>query len=326
MENIDLGIGDAADAAVNYILDNFTPALDGIASVIGFVTDSIQAGLNLLPAVVVIALIALLALWRVSWKFAIFAVAALVLISGMGLWGRMLETLSLVLAATFIAILIGIPLGIAMARNATVQMLARPALDLMQTMPAFVYLIPAAMFFGLGAVPGTIATVIFSMPPVVRLTNLGIRQVHAEFIEAGLAFGCTPGQLLMKVQIPNALPSIMAGINQTIMLSLSMVVIASMIGAGGLGNTVLTGIQRLDVGTGFEGGLAVVVLAVLLDRITQSFGQPRAGLSLRRLFAGRAGAAVEPAGAQAPVAQPAAPAASLVLPRSQVLSQSKETI
>ncbi|GLR60424.1 hypothetical protein GCM10007919_51530 [Rhizobium indigoferae] len=150
----------------------------------------------------------------------------------------------------------------------------------MQTMPAFVYLIPAAMFFGLGAVPGAIATVIFSMPPVARLTNLGIRQVDGEFIEAGNAFGCTATQLLFKVQLPNALPSIMAGINQTIMLSLSMVVIASMIGAGGIGNTVLTGIQRLDVGTGFEGGIAVVILAVILDRITQSLGKPRAAFWL----------------------------------------------
>jgi len=302
MEEMDLGIGEAADAAVNYVLDNAQPALDAIAAAIGFVTDGIQAGLNILPAPAVIAIIALLALWRVGWKFAIFAVAALLAISGMGLWERMMETLSLVLAATFIAILIGVPLGIAMARSSLVEMLGRPALDLMQTMPAFVYLIPAAMFFGLGAVPGTIATVIFAMPPVVRLTNLGIRQVHSEFIEAGLAFGCTPMQLLLKVQVPNALPSIMAGINQTIMLSLSMVVIASMIGAGGLGNTVLTGIQRLDVGTGFEGGLAVVVLAVLLDRITQSFGQPRAGLGLRQLFASRERAAAEPAAVPAPKA------------------------
>jgi glycine betaine/proline transport system permease protein len=303
MQKIDLGIGDAADAAVNYILDHFTPALDAIAAVIGFITDSIKLGLSLPPAAAIMAAIALLALWRVGWKFSVFATAALMLISGMGLWGHMMETLSLVLAATFIAIIFGIPLGIAMARNATAQMLARPALDLMQTMPAFVYLIPAAMFFGLGAVPGTIATVIFAMPPVARLTNLGIRQVHAEFIEAGVAFGCTPTQLLVKVQIPNALPSIMAGINQTIMLSLSMVVIASMIGAGGLGNTVLTGIQRLDVGTGFEGGLAVVVLAVLLDRITQSFGQPRPGFGLRQLFVWRADVSSAPTVAmQAPKA------------------------
>ncbi|MFH5926388.1 ABC transporter permease [Roseomonas xinghualingensis] len=302
MKDLDLGIGEAADAVVNYILDNAQPALDAIAAAIGFVTDGIQAGLNIMPAPAVIAIIALLALWRVGWKFAIFAVTALLVISGMGLWERMMETLSLVLAATFIAILIGVPLGIAMARSSVAEMLGRPALDLMQTMPAFVYLIPAAMFFGLGAVPGTIATVIFAMPPVVRLTNLGIRQVHSEFIEAGLAFGCTPMQLLLKVQVPNALPSIMAGINQTIMLSLSMVVIASMIGAGGLGNTVLTGIQRLDVGTGFEGGLAVVVLAVLLDRITQSFGQPRTGLGLRQLFAWPGRPAAEPAARPAPEA------------------------
>ncbi|MDJ0388987.1 proline/glycine betaine ABC transporter permease [Roseomonas sp. E05] len=296
MQDWNLGIGEGADAVVNYVLDHFTPALDTIATGIGFVTDGIRAALTGVPAPAAIAVIALLALWRVGWKFAVFAVAALLLIGGMGLWERMMETLSLVLAATAIAIVIGVPLGIAMARSNGVQLVARPALDLMQTMPAFVYLIPAAMFFGLGAVPGTIATVIFAMPPVVRLTNLGIRQVHSEFIEAGQAFGCTPMQLLLKVQVPNALPSIMAGINQTIMLSLSMVVIASMIGAGGLGNTVLTGIQRLDVGTGFEGGLAVVVLAVLLDRITQSFGQKREPSGLRALFARRNGeAAAQPA-------------------------------
>ncbi len=201
----------------------------------------------------------------------------------MGLWGAMMETLSLVIASTLMAMILGLPLGIAMASRNAIAAAVRPILDLMQTMPAFVYLIPAAMFFGLGAVPGAIATVIFSMPPVVRLTNLGIRQVHPEFVEAGNAFGCTSAQLLFKVQLPNAMPSIMAGINQTIMLSLSMVVIASMIGAGGIGNTVLTGIQRLDVGTGFEGGLAVVILAVILDRITQSLGSRRLTL-LQSLF------------------------------------------
>jgi glycine betaine/proline transport system permease protein len=298
LQDLDLHIGEGADAVVNFILDHFTPALDAIAATIGFVTDGTRDALLATPAPLAIAIIALLALWRVGWKFAVFAVAALLLISGMGLWDRMMETLSLVLAATGIAMVLGIPLGIAMARSRMVQAVARPLLDLMQTMPAFVYLIPAAMFFGLGAVPGTIATVIFAMPPVVRLTNLGIRQVHHEFIEAGQAFGCTPMQLLLKVQVPNALPSIMAGVNQTIMLSLSMVVIASMIGAGGLGNTVLTGIQRLDVGTGFEGGLAVVVLAVLLDRITQSFSAEPQGFSFRRLRAAFArGGETEPSGA-----------------------------
>lgn len=279
--DMNFSIGKGADITVNYILDHFTPALDMIAAVIGFVTGGIQGGLLAIPAVAGIAILTLLSLWRVGWKFAIFTALALALVHHMGLWSGTMESLSLVLAATIIAIVIGIPLGIAMARSEMLASFIRPVLDLMQTMPAFVYLIPAAMFFGLGAVPGTIATVIFAMPPVVRLTNLGIRQVHGEFVEAGLAFGCTAKQLLFKVQLPNALPSIMAGINQTIMLSLSMVVIASMIGAGGLGNTVLTGIQRLDVGTGFEGGLAVVILAVVLDRITQSFGKPQPGLFRR---------------------------------------------
>lgn len=269
-------IGDGIDSAVNYILDNFSPALDLTAASIGFLTGGLQSGLLSIPMPVGIAIFALLALWRVSFSFAVFAGLSLALVGQMGLWAAMMETLSLVIASTVIAMIVGLPLGVAMARRDSVAAVIRPTLDLMQTMPAFVYLIPAAMFFGLGAVPGTIATVIFSMPPVVRLTNLGIRQVDVEFVEAGNAFGCTPTQLLLKVKLPNAMPSIMAGINQTIMLSLSMVVIASMIGAGGLGNTVLTGIQRLDVGTGFEGGLAVVILAVILDRLTQSLGKKRA--------------------------------------------------
>jgi glycine betaine/proline transport system permease protein len=271
-------IGDGVDSAVNYILDNFAPLLDFIAAAIGTVTNGIQAVLLAVPMPLGLAVFVLLSLWRVGFGFAAFTAASLWLVEHMGLWSAMMETLSLVLASTLVAMLIGLPLGIAMARSNRVAAVVRPVLDLMQTMPAFVYLIPAAMFFGLGAVPGTIATVIFSMPPVVRLTNLGIRQVHVEYIEAGNAFGCTALQLLFKVQLPNAMPSIMAGINQTIMLSLSMVVIASMIGAGGIGNTVLTGIQRLDVGTGFEGGIAVVILAVILDRITQSLGKARASL------------------------------------------------
>ena len=285
-------IGDSVDGAVNYVLDHFSPLLDLIAAAIGAVTTGILSLLAALPMPLGIALFVLLSLWRVGAGFAVFTGLALALVEHMGLWPAMMETLALVIASTFVAMLIGLPLGIAMARSNRTAAVVRPVLDLMQTMPAFVYLIPAAMFFGLGAVPGTIATVIFSMPPVVRLTHLGIRQVHAEFIEAGQAFGCTPSQLLFKVQLPNALPSIMAGINQTIMLSLSMVVIASMIGAGGIGNTVLTGIQRLDVGTGFEGGLAVVILAVILDRISQSFGKPSPN-PFRALFHRPARASVE---------------------------------
>ncbi|HET8727684.1 MAG TPA: proline/glycine betaine ABC transporter permease, partial [Alphaproteobacteria bacterium] len=224
-------------------------------------------------------IIVAIALWRVGWKFALTAAGAIVLILGMELWEETMSSLALILSSTLVSLAIGIPLGIWAARRNVVETAVRPVLDLMQTLPPFVYLIPAAMFFGLGKVPGAIATIIFSMPPAVRLTNLGIRQVQKEIVEAGQAFGCTDRQLLFRVQIPNAMPSIMAGVNQTIMLSLSMVVIASMIGAGGLGNEVLKGIQRLDIGLGFEGGFGVVILAILLDRITQSFGRRRTAAS-----------------------------------------------
>jgi glycine betaine/proline transport system permease protein len=202
-------------------------------------------------------------------------------ISATGFWPQTMVTLALIIAATFISLVLGLPLGIWAARSDRVAAIVRPTLDFMQTMPAFVYLIPAAMLFGLGRVPGVLATVIFAMPPVVRLTSLGIRQVNKEQVEAGITFGCTPTQVLFKVQIPGAMPSIMAGINQTIMMALSMVIIASMVGAGGLGNDVLASIQRLDIGLGFESGLAVVLLAIMLDRITETFGAQGKRRSLR---------------------------------------------
>ncbi len=267
-----LPFGDWAEAVVLFLLDHAQWLFDGIDVAIGAVADGVQTALTSLPGVVLAGLVVLIGLWRVGWRFGLFAALSLLVVAGLGMWDQMVDTLALVLTATTVALILGIPVGIWSARDDRIEAVVRPALDLMQTMPAFVYLIPAAMLFGLGRVPGTIATIIFSMPPVVRLTSLGIRQVPHELVEAGLAFGCTPRQLLIRVQMPTALPSIMAGINQTIMLSLSMVVIASMIGAGGLGNEVLRGIQRLDIGQGFEGGLAVVILAVLLDRITQSFG------------------------------------------------------
>lgn len=266
---IDIGIW--IELAVDFILENFGPLLDAFAAAVGLVAGSIEGALLLVPDWALIGIVAALGLWRVGLGFTLFAVASMVLVIGMDLWTETVSTLALVVSASLIALLFGMPLGVAMARSDTVQAITRPILDLMQTMPPFVYLIPAAMFFGLGKVPGTIATVVFAMPPAVRLTNLGIREVNREYIEAGLAFGCTQRQLLFKVQLPLAMPSIMAGVNQTIMLALSMVVIASMIGAGGLGSTVLTGIQRLNVGLGFEGGLGVVILAIILDRLTQSF-------------------------------------------------------
>ncbi len=274
-------IGEWVSAAVDWIQDNFTGVLDGISDAIKFIVDNFEDGLLGIPPVLLALIIILIAAWRVSWRFGIFAFVSMALIFGMGIWDETISTLALVIGSSVLALVIGIPIGIAMARKDMVEAVVRPVLDFMQTMPPFVYLIPAAIFFGLGKVPGAIATLVFAMPPAVRLTNLGIRQVSEEHVEAGRAFGCTDRQLLLKVQLPLAMPSIMAGVNQTIMLALSMVVIASMIGAGGLGNTVLTGIQRLDVGLGFEGGLGVVLLAILLDRITQSVGTRKPGVSLR---------------------------------------------
>ena len=273
--NYDIPVDQWATAVVDFLLDHAQGFFDIISAGLDMLTFGIEDVLLLPPAWLLITLLTLLAWWRTSWRFALFSAAALALVVGMGLWSETVATLALVIAATLVSLVIGIPLGIWAARNDLVERIVRPVLDLMQTMPAFVYLIPAAMFFGLGRVPGVVATIIFAMPPAVRLTNLGIRQVPKELVETGLAFGCTSGQLLLKVQLPTARPSIMAGVNQTIMLALSMVVIASMIGAGGLGDTVLRGIQRLDVGLGFEGGLGVVILAIILDRITQSFGKQR---------------------------------------------------
>ncbi len=280
-------IGEWITTIVEWLLDNAEPFFNVISFVIGWLTSLLAQGLAALPIWGLGLILVLLGWWRVSWKLALFIAAALAVIIGMDLWGDTISTLALVLSSTFFSLLIGIPVGIAMAKSDLVEGIVRPVLDFMQTMPAFVYLIPAVMFFGLGQVPGAIATIIFAMPPAVRLTNLGIRQVPKETVEAGLAFGCTGRQLLFKVQIPNAMPSIMAGVNQNIMLALSMVVIASMIGAGGLGDPVLRGIQRLNVGMGFEGGLGVVLLAIILDRITQSFGQmggKRLSTRIRELF------------------------------------------
>jgi glycine betaine/proline transport system permease protein len=265
-------LGAWAEWLVTFIQDHFQPALDGIAAVVDGFGAAIDAGLLALPAWLLIALITAIALWRVSVRFALFTVLSLLLIMSMGLWDATVSTLGLVISSTLLSLVLGVPLGIWMARSKVVAGVLKTVLDFMQTMPAFVYLIPAVMFFGLGRVPGILATVIFAMPPAVRLTALGIRQVPVEIVEAGRAFGCTDRQLLTRVQLPNALPSIMAGVNQTMMLALSMIVIASMIGAGGLGNVVLQGIQRLDIGLGFQSGLSVVLLAIILDRVTQSFG------------------------------------------------------
>ncbi|MDP0499681.1 MAG: ABC transporter permease subunit [Verrucomicrobiota bacterium JB022] len=225
------------------------------------------------PWAMVIILMTLMAARFSSIGLGIFTALGMLLVVSMGLWYETMESLALVLAATFFALLIGIPAGVLSAKSKGVDRVVRPILDFMQTMPAFVYLIPAVMLFGLGKVPGLMATLIFAMPPAVRLTSLGIRQVPHEVVEAAQAFGSTPWQMLVKAQLPIALPTILAGLNQTIMLALSMVVIGGMIGAGGLGEIVLQGITQLKIGLGFEGGLGVVILAIFLDRLTQAFGK-----------------------------------------------------
>lgn len=270
-----LPLGRWVNAGVKHLLDNGATVFDSIGVVVEKFAQWVEMGMLALPFWLVILVAAAVGVRRLGWKFGVFVALALTLIVVTGFWLQTMVTLALTLSATLISLFFGIPLGIWCARNPRVNATIRPMLDFMQTMPAFVYLIPAAMLFGLGRVPGIIATVIFAMPPVVRLTSLGIRQVSSEQVEAGNAFGCTATQLLFKVQLPIAMPTIMAGVNQTIMMALSMVIIASMVGAGGLGNDVLASIQRLDIGLGFESGLAVVLLAIILDRLTESFGAAR---------------------------------------------------
>ena len=276
-----LPLGEWVDRGVKFVVDNDGGTLERLGSGIGTLTEALELGLQAIPMGLLTALLVALGFWRVGWKFALFCLACCLVIDATGFWPQTMVTLALIIAATFISLVLGLPLGIWAARSDRVAAVVRPTLDFMQTMPAFVYLIPAAMLFGLGRVPGVLATVIFAMPPVVRLTSLGIRQVNKEQVEAGITFGCTPSQVLFKVQIPGALPSIMAGVNQTIMMALSMVIIASMVGAGGLGNDVLASIQRLDIGLGFESGLAVVLLAIMLDRITETFGNQGQRRSLK---------------------------------------------
>ncbi|GAB1435467.1 choline ABC transporter permease subunit [Sphaerotilus sulfidivorans] len=270
-----LPLGALVNDAVKLLLEQGGGLFDVIGALVEGFASQIEAGLLAIPSWLVMIAVTALGVWRLNWRFGLFALASLLVIRIIGFWDQTAVTLALVFSATLISIVVGVPLGILSARSDRFNALLRPVLDFMQTMPAFVYLIPAAMLFGLGRVPGILATVVFAMPPVVRLTALGIRQVSSEQVEAGQAFGCTSMQLLWKVQLPIALPTLMAGVNQTIMMALSMVIIASMVGAGGLGNEVLSSIQRLDIGLGFESGLSVVLLAIILDRLTESFGARR---------------------------------------------------
>jgi glycine betaine/proline transport system permease protein len=274
---IDIPLGELITDVIAWLNENLDPVFSFISFVVSEVIFAIEDSLLAFPSWSMIIALAALA-WGVAGRdVGIFALAGFVLADGMGLWESTMQTLALVLASAVFALVVGIPVGIWAARNQRVQKVIRPILDFMQTMPAFVYLIPAVLFFQLGRVPGAMATVIFCMPPAVRLTSLGIRQVPGEVMEAGHAFGATPREMLFKIQIPMALPVILQGINQTIMLALSMVVIAAMIGAGGLGQQVLKGITQLKIGLGFESGIAVVILAIFLDRVTRRLGGEESG-------------------------------------------------
>lgn len=264
-----LPLDEWVESFVDFLKEYLSTFFDTISNVIEFVNDSIVALLEIGPPIVLILVITAIAWWIVNWKVGLFSLIGLSLVNNLGYWPETIETITLIVISVLISFIIGVPLGVWMSQKYTVQSIVTPILDFMQTMPAFVYLIPAVVFFGLGEVPGVIATIIFSMPPIVRLTNLGIRQVDEELVEASNAFGSTAGQRLTKVQIPLAMPTIMAGVNQTIMLSLSMVVIASLVGAPGLGTIVYRAVTQVDTGVGFEGGIALVILAMILDRITQ---------------------------------------------------------
>lgn len=263
------------NTGVDWLIIKLAVVFDGIKLITQVVLNNLEKFLLWLPWWVVLISIMLVA-WRLaSVRVAIFSGAAMYFIGTLELWELCMSTLALIATAVLISIVLGVPIGIVSARSDRVDNIVRPVLDAMQTMPAFVYLIPALMFFGIGKVPGVIATVIFAIPPAVRLTNLGIRQVPEDLVEAAHTFGSTSMQLLVKVQIPLALPSIMAGINQTIMLSLSMVVLAAMIAAGGLGREVIMALGQVDIGRGFVAGTAIVLVAMILDRITQSLGKKR---------------------------------------------------
>lgn len=262
------------EGGIGWLVANLRPLFQLIRVPVEVALNTMTHLLQTVPSTLMMGCLTLIAWQLVSGRMALGTLAALVGIGLIGAWSDAMVTLSLVLTSLFFCILIGLPVGILLARSERLSHWTRPLLDAMQTTPAFVYLIPIVMLFGIGNVPGVVVTVIFALPPMIRLTMLGIRQVPADLVEAAHSFGASPTQLLLKVQLPLAMPTIMAGVNQTLMLALSMVVIASMIAVGGLGQMVLRGIGRLDMGLASIGGLGIVLLAVVLDRLTQAMGLP----------------------------------------------------
>ncbi len=272
---------DLDDWIDTFVEDWLVPNLGDVFDALKWPVDKILTFINeniflWLHPFAILALFLIAAWWVRSFKLAVISVAAMTLVGFLGYWDDTMTTLAVIFTSVVFCAAAGIPLGIIAARSDRFEAILRPVLDAMQTVPPFVYLVPIVMLFGIGLVPGTIATIIFALPPVIRLTNLGIRQVDAELIEAAYAFGSTSWQVLREVQIPLALRTIMAGLNQTLMLALSMVVIAALIGAGGLGRPIVQALGNLWIGQGFVAGLAIVILAIVLDRITQGLGEPKA--------------------------------------------------
>ncbi|MBH0009010.1 proline/glycine betaine ABC transporter permease [Salinibacterium sp. SWN1162] len=265
-------LGQWVENGIDFITDTFGFVFDFIKLIISSVADGMNFVFTSPPFWIMLIIFAVLAFVARGWLFSLGTTLGFLLILSLDQWENAMDTMALVLVAAAIAVFISVPLGILAAKYRTVSTIVKPVLDFLQTMPAFVYLIPALILFRIGDVPGIVATVLFALAPGVRLTELGIRGVDSEVVEAGQAFGSSPGRILRQIQLPLALPSIMAGINQVIMLSLSMVVIASMVGAGGLGQPVIQSLSRADVALGFEAGLSVVILAIFLDRLTASFG------------------------------------------------------
>jgi ABC-type proline/glycine betaine transport system permease subunit len=277
MTDFRLPLGSVVESFVDYITDTFGFLFVFIRALFDGAYESVEFLLGAPPFWAIMLVLGVLAFGIRGWKFAVGTVVGLLVILGVDQWENAMDTLALVLVASVLAIVISVPLGILAAKSTLASNIIRPVLDFMQTMPAFVYLIPALILFRVGVVPGIVATIIFAMAPGVRLTELGIRSVDQEVVEAGQAFGASPWRILRQIQLPLATPTIMAGVNQVIMLSLSMVVISGMVGAGGLGAQVVASLNRIDIALGFEAGLAVVILAIFLDRITASLGSTTSG-------------------------------------------------
>lgn len=285
-------IGQYVEDLVYWIFHEFGAVLDQVSDAITWLVRGVESVLLWPPAMVTTVVLTLIALTVRRRGVAIFTFLAFLLIDSMDLWQATMQTLAVVVVSAAIAIVSGIPLGIWCSVSKTISVAVRPLLDFMQTLPAYVYLIPSVFFFGVGLVPAVVATAVFAIPPAVRLTELGIRQVDTEMVEAANAFGAHPYQIMREVQFPLALPSIMAGINQVIMLALSMVVISGLVGAAGLGGMVVSAVTQLDIAGGFESGLAVVILAIFLDRVTVALAHSHREGTRRRKRAGRTAHAI----------------------------------